>query len=269
MAVDVTRRVYTRRARLFSDSDREVTLKWYFCKPGAKTLPLQTAINMVIYRNDPWSQRGIGEVPENEPRWVRTPTPESALGQRYCTPDQGWFLHGQPYRPNMPPSPRDPWGLLACCPQPPAAPGGVMWDGRALVGDVVYGSGGTAWAGEALASRAVYGAALCEYAFGPSPPAIEDVIGFVSQPAAWRRAYLQAGQAYRIRLISVGAGTTGMDVYSGPAVSNPCDSMVYVTTLSPGDYVDIDAAVSLRFVTVVAYRTGGIARYTWEIAELA
>jgi len=116
--VDITRRVYERRAKLFSDSSATVTIQWYRCKPDAKPLGRPTTINMNIWTWEPWRRDGIGEVYSDVPKFVRVDTPVSATGQKPCSPSETYWIEGEHYNPSGEGSARDGFGLLMCCNNP-------------------------------------------------------------------------------------------------------------------------------------------------------
>lgn len=113
--MDVTRRTYRRKMRLFEGSDDTVTVRWYFTRPGARPLPYGVATNMDIWRFLPWEQRPIGEDIEDPPKFEWLDAPPTALGQRPCVPDPSWFVNGQPSSWSGPPLARDPFGIPLCC----------------------------------------------------------------------------------------------------------------------------------------------------------
>jgi hypothetical protein len=129
--VDLTRFTYTREARLFEDSDQTVKIRWYKCPPGAALLGVPTRINMGIWSGEPWRRIGIGEVYADRARWMSGDPPPSVTGTAPCVPDPAWWLNGQPYDPEQPPSPRDEYGVLMCCPrQLTGGTGGIMLQGE-------------------------------------------------------------------------------------------------------------------------------------------
>lgn len=87
--MDYVRSCYSTRVRFFRDSDLEVTVRWYFCKPGAAIFPHYTLFGSGNWASDKFNWLGPGEVEETPRPWNNGATPAWADGQRFCgRPDQ-------------------------------------------------------------------------------------------------------------------------------------------------------------------------------------
>lgn len=80
----------------------------------------------------------LGEVHPDWYKWSNGRTPPTARGLHWFGPPE-FFARGQPWNPDAPPVPRDPFGLaVACTGMPPPE----LVEGRAIVG--LSTEGGTA-----------------------------------------------------------------------------------------------------------------------------
>lgn len=181
MIMDVIRTPYRRKARIFKDSDKEVTLSWYFAPQGAKFFPFPHLWGSADWldKEDEWPR--LGEVKDPPRRWAKGGSTLPYLGQCFCG-DPEWYRTGVPYSPAPTPPP-----MPECCSQLPqigAGMGGgsaVVTSGRNLkigggsgggsadvrFGRVTGGAGGGSGAGAALVVAGRGGMGLLWGGLGP------------------------------------------------------------------------------------------------------
>lgn len=145
---DFLRRPYSVRCRPYRNSDREVTLKWYFANPDAVVLPFPTVFNSLLWAGNPWELSGPGEV-YNAFRNSTTQRPAPGVsGQHQCGSAED-FAEGTVYDPALPPIVYNATGLPVCCNPPVIGQGGGAGGGIGTVGYTppITGFGGGAGGG--------------------------------------------------------------------------------------------------------------------------
>jgi len=114
MACDFVRSCYTRQCNFFTGGGNPLTIRWYRCPPGAKPLPFPSSFMSLNWNPRPYEMTGIGEIWTGPPKWSNGRTPPTARGQSPFGPPV-FFADGQPWNPDGPVIPRDPWGLAVAC----------------------------------------------------------------------------------------------------------------------------------------------------------
>lgn len=92
--MDYLSRCYRARVRPYRDSDAEVIVRWYYCKPGAKIFPLTHLFGSQVWRENPDVQPdGPGE--RFGPKPFDPGYNPGYVGQCHVGPDD-WFTSGVP-----------------------------------------------------------------------------------------------------------------------------------------------------------------------------
>lgn len=126
---------YTCKARLFRDSDAEVTIRWYRVPFSNGTLPFDTAVNSDYWVSQPWTRTGPGEVIGDRRRFDGRPPPVIVTTGHVCgTPDD--FLLGCVFNDQIPPVTYGRDGIPECC---RVGPKGVVIGGKAALLDRTTG----------------------------------------------------------------------------------------------------------------------------------
>ena len=84
MVMDYLRSCYTTKCRFFADSDTEVSIRWYWCKPEALVFPHYSRFGSGNWASDPYNWPGPGEVEGALRPYSKGETPAWADGQKYC-----------------------------------------------------------------------------------------------------------------------------------------------------------------------------------------
>lgn len=114
MIADVVRSCYTRQCNFYTAGGPTGRIIWYRAPQGALPLPIESSFMSLNWSMYPFEFTGVGEVYTGPPKWSNGRTPPTATGKSYFG-DPNYFLAGQPWNPNGPIVPRDPWGLAVQC----------------------------------------------------------------------------------------------------------------------------------------------------------
>lgn len=123
---------YTTPARFFTNSDQEVTLRWYFAEPGAPVLGYPSKIRPLRTVPMPWVAEGVGEVfnaPQPFSRGTRVPF----LKYGHVCGTREDFETGGTRDGTLPPVLYNRDGLPVCCVPPFTGQGGAVGGGTATV----------------------------------------------------------------------------------------------------------------------------------------
>jgi hypothetical protein len=129
MVMDIIRTCYRRKARIFSDSDREVTIEWFPAPEGAEWFPLPSKFGSRSWHDkaDPWPR--LGEVQGSPRIYCKKEKSPPYKGKCYVG-DDSWWSNGIPYA-----------AALAQQPLPPCCIGALEVGGPVVGGRAVVTSG--------------------------------------------------------------------------------------------------------------------------------
>jgi len=224
LAVDMARRPYTTRARLFQDDATEVDLQWYPVAEPVTCLPFPSKVNSLDWCSHPWLAAGVGEV-WNKPRpYNGKKALPYAVGLTPCKP-AAVFTAGEVLDPDAPLQVYNLDQFPACCLDKWIPQGGIEWGGSAVVTlmptpGAVCGSGGEldlgVWYEWTTSS-------------GENP--------------FWKWSNVVAGQSYRMRMIVTNPPplpfVLGFGYSNGPACSPFVPGVNSIVTPSPCDEVRV------------------------------
>jgi hypothetical protein len=179
----MARRPYTTRARLFRDSDEEVTLEWFPAKEPIEVLPFPTCINSTDWHSFPWERVGPGEVFGAS----RLYNGRKALGYLHgltpCAPADD-FRQGQHFDPDRPPTIYNQDQIPLCCVREFSPVTGIFWFSSAIW-EVVPVAGSSC----ATAGPLTYGL-------------VTNTVQAGAQVDYWYAAPIVAGHDYKFSLIA-------------------------------------------------------------------